>query len=306
MFELTEKVLLDLCKLNYFNPPTGEMVFFGLRGCLPFDTDNNSFAASHTMELASPDHISPRCTLGQWLPGGGIAVFVGSTVPHQKNVARAKTKGGSGTNRLMTGYYRDYRKGKHKATSPTGHSAFRQANKLPVRRSAHDLDYDNDDRVEYAMAFDNLHAAWCPGVDHPSFASAGCQVVVGYPACERRGNKPETGAWAAFRQSAYARAQDSFDYILLNGREANKLALSPASASHLPRARYGSKGPVVEQIQNALNAQGFSVGRADGDFGWRTLSSLLEFQEATFGTDADDGVVGPQTAASLGLSWTAV
>ena len=40
----------------------------------------------------------------------------------------------------MTGCYPDYRKGKHKADSNTGHDAFRQDNKLPIQRTADDID----------------------------------------------------------------------------------------------------------------------------------------------------------------------
>ena len=306
MFNLTEAILRRLCAINSFEPPASGMIFFGLRGCMPVDTDNTAFAASHALELADADHVHARCTLGQWKPGGGIAVFAGSTVPYLKNVEKARQKGGSGTNRLMTGYYKDYRKGRHKGTKPTGHDAFRQANKLPVRRSADDTDYDNDDRVEYTAAFDNLHAAWCQSPDQGYFASAGCQVVVGYPACGKRGDKPDTGPWKVFRDNAYALPQDSFDYILLNGRDARKVAAATDDAPHLPRLRYGSQGDAVEALQKALNGAGYNVGKVDGDFGWRTLSEVLEFQTDTFGDDADDGVVGPQTAQSLSMQWNAV
>lgn len=47
------------------------------------------------------------------------------------------------------------------------------------------------------MPFDNLHAGWCMGVESESFASAGCQVLVGFPKCSKRGTKPETGPWKA-------------------------------------------------------------------------------------------------------------
>jgi hypothetical protein len=63
----------------------------------------------------------------------------------------------------MTGYYSDYRRGKHKAGSETGHDAFRQVEGRPIRRTADDFDYDNDDRVEFSNPFDNLHAAWAWG-----------------------------------------------------------------------------------------------------------------------------------------------
>ena len=281
MFTLTEEDLLKLWEINQFALPKDRWIFFGLRGCLPVDDGNHGFAKAHKVELAATDYIHPRCTLGQWQPGKGFALFPGSTVPHQKNVASAKAKSGKGTNQLMTGCFKDYRKGWHKAGKPTGHEAFRQDNKLPIRRTADDLDYDEDDRVEYMQPFDNLHAAWSQGVDHQGFASAGCQVVVGFPKCKKRGaQSDDTGPWKVFKENAYAIDQDSFFYVLLNGRDAQRIA---AGGSASPRLRFGSKGDLVELVQQALKARGFYEGRVDQDFGPRNLRALLEFQTAEFG-----------------------
>jgi hypothetical protein len=301
MFLLTEDDIMKLWELNHFPTATDRWLFFGLRGCLPVDDSNHSFARSHRVKVETIDYVHPRCTLGQWQPGRGFALFPGSTVPHRSHVESSRTAGGAGSNQLMTGCYPDYRKGKHKAGSNTGHDAFRQDNKLPVRRTVDDLDFDADDRVEFEQPFDNLHAAWSQGVDHDSYASAGCQVIVGFPQCAKRGDRPDTGPWRVFKENAYAVAQNSFQYVLLTGHDAERIV--HATTPLVPRLRYGSKGPLVTLVQEALKKQRFYEGEIDDDFGIRTLRAVLSFQTAEFGPGADDGIVGAQTASALDLDW---
>jgi hypothetical protein len=302
-FIFTERHLRELCKLNSFLVPTADMVFFGLRGCLPSDHENHDFSAEHAVALTPVDYAHPRCTFGQWCPQDGtIALFPGSTIPHIKYVKISRERNGVGANQLMTGYYQDYRKGVHKAGTSTGHRAFRQTQARPIRRTADDFDFDSDDRVEFDNPYDNLHAAWCMGVDHDAYASAGCQVVVGYPKCAKRGDKPNEGPWKVFHENAYGLQQDSFPYIVLEGRDAHRIT-QIGSGSLSPRLRFGSQGSLVEKVQNALQREGFYEGRIDGDFGDRTLRAVLAFQTAKFGPDADDGVVGPITASALGVTW---
>ena len=301
MFLLTDEHLLRLWDLNAFPIPKDRWLFFGLRGCLPVDDGDHSFARAHAVKVEAVDYVHPRCTIGQWRPGGEFALFAASTVPHRKHVAASRPTGGAGTNQLMTGSYPDYRKGIHKAGTDTGHEAFRQDNKLPVQRSSDDLDFDTDDRVEFEQPFDNLHAAWSHGVDHESYASAGCQVVVGFPKCRQRENRPDTGPWKVFKENAYGIPQNSFFYVLLTGHDVERVA--HASAPLRPQLRYGSRGPLVTLVQQALKEKGFYEGEIDDDFGIRTLRSVLRFQTTEFGPSGDDGIVGPQTASALGLDW---
>ncbi|GGK72377.1 peptidoglycan-binding protein [Rufibacter glacialis] len=300
MFELREEHLVQLLDQNCFVKPSKGMVFFGLRGCLPIDLDDYSFSDKHLLQVANINYLNPRCTLGQWVPGKGFAVFPGSTVPSQTYVSKAKSRNGMGANQLLTGFYEDYRKGVHHAGSRSGHEAFRQVNKLPIRRTADDLDFDVHDRVEFMSPFDNLHSAWSMGVSD-GYASAGCQVVVGYPKCKSRKNQPNTGAWKAFHGNAYALPQDSFSYFLLEGRDAQKVALNGTS-SLTARLRYGSKGKLVTRLQEELRKKKFYEGRLDMDFGVRTLLAVLNFQATHFGLEASDGIVGPNTATALNLT----
>lgn len=306
VFKLSEKSVRRLCEINNFPIADGKMHFFGFRGCLPVDTDTSNFASEHDVRLAENDYIHPRCTIGQWLPKEGkIALFCGSTVPHIRYVKASKERNGLGANQLMTGFYKDYRKGVHKPGSPAGHPAFRQTEARPIRRTADDFDFDNDDRVEFMNPYDNIHAAWCMGINHDEYSSAGCQVIVGFPACEKRGENPDAGHWKVFKEKAYALDQERFPYILLNGTDAYRTSLNP-SARTPARIRFGSEGGLVEQVQQVLKQKRFYEGKPDGLCGNRTIRAILDFQTAVFGPNADDGVVGPVTASALGLSWPSV
>jgi len=301
-FSLTDKTLRRLCEVNNFNLPEDKMVFFGLRGMLPLNLEDHSFKGEQVVELVDVNYLNPRCTLGQWLPKEKkFAIFPGSTVPHQNYVSKSVSKKGDGANQLMTGYYSDYRKGVHKAGSPTGHDAFRQISSHPIRRTSDDFDFDNDDMVEYENPNDNIHAGWCMGLSSTNYASAGCQVLVGYPQCIKRGQQLATGPWKVFKKNAYDLPQKSFGYILLDGREAYRV-VSAGNLKVSARLRFGSQGELVNKLQKILKSKSFYEGNVDDDFGNRTLRAVLQFQTTSFGPNADDGIVGPQTASALKLS----
>jgi len=298
-----------LCHINNFIIKKDRMHFFGLRGCTPIDTDDLGFQKEHQLRLTQIDYTHPLCTIGQWLPQEGrIAVFPASTVPHIRYVKFSRERNGDGANQLMTGYYKDYRKGIHKPGGPTAHPAFRQTEAHPIRRTADDFDFDNDDRVDFVNPYDNIHAAWNMGVNHDVYSSAGCQVIVGYPACAARPHLADIGPWKVFKENAYAIQQESFPYILLNGLDAHRVDAQPGKKISV-RLRYGSEGALALEVQRALrdaNAGRFYEGKLDGIFGDRMLRAVLEYQTAQFGPQADDGVVGPVTAGALGITWQTV
>jgi N-acetyl-anhydromuramyl-L-alanine amidase AmpD len=64
-----------------------------------------------------------------------------------------------------------------------------------------------------------------------------------------------------------------------------------------PLCKRGSKGKVVESLQERLVALGYLGGRVDGDFGPMTEAAVKAFQGAK-GLNAD-GIVGPATWAAL-------
>jgi peptidoglycan L-alanyl-D-glutamate endopeptidase CwlK len=70
-----------------------------------------------------------------------------------------------------------------------------------------------------------------------------------------------------------------------------------------PVLKQGSSGPQVRQVQQLLARRGFRPGPADGYFGEATEAAVLAFQRSE-GMLAD-GIVGPRTAAALGIAGAA-
>lgn len=67
----------------------------------------------------------------------------------------------------------------------------------------------------------------------------------------------------------------------------------------MPTVRKGDRGEVVKLLQEALNAAGFTCGKADGIFGKNTLAAVKSYQKAK-GLKVD-GIVGPKTWGALGV-----
>lgn len=82
--------------------------------------------------------------------------------------------------------------------------------------------------------------------------------------------------------------------IVLTSVAANDTTVSAASV------KQGQKGQVVKTIQTKLKDKGYYSGSIDGVFGAKTLAAVKSFQKAS-GLKVD-GVVGPKTAAKLGVS----
>jgi putative chitinase len=68
--------------------------------------------------------------------------------------------------------------------------------------------------------------------------------------------------------------------------------------------RLGSRGPDVARLQHALRTRGFNPGATDGTFDDGTFAAVLAFQKSE--RLLADGIVGPRTAAALGLIERAV
>ena len=75
------------------------------------------------------------------------------------------------------------------------------------------------------------------------------------------------------------------------------LGLARADAAS---ASWGSKGEQVRQVQQRLIDWGYMKGTADGIFGQKTYDAVVQFQRKN--GLAVDGVVGPKTAAAMGIS----
>jgi hypothetical protein len=278
----------------------GAMTLFGLRGCSPANATGGGPASSHRLTAQPVDYVHPRCTIGYFLPGGGIAVYPGSTVPYGASVRARIGSGGEGVNQLCVGLHPGYTKGFHKQSSPERrHRALRMERRLPIQRTGDDADFDADDNVEFEAPYDNLHCAWTPSVDTPKYSSLGCQVVVGFP------RPTETGPWKELVGAIYAVGQDVFSYALFRGNEALFTATAPSTGGLPLVLRYGSVDAggddIVERVQEELRSLGLLTAAADGQFGFKTLSAVLAFQRSRLGRAAADGIVGPQTGAALGI-----
>lgn len=71
-------------------------------------------------------------------------------------------------------------------------------------------------------------------------------------------------------------------------------------AAEAASVSYGARGDDVKKIQTALKKWGYYKGSVDGIFGSGTLAAVKSFQKKN--GLAVDGVVGPKTAAALGIT----
>lgn len=78
------------------------------------------------------------------------------------------------------------------------------------------------------------------------------------------------------------------------------MLLGAAPSTGFVMLKRGASGPAVTAVQQRLQAAGFSPGAIDGKFGPGTESAVKMFQRARGLTV--DGIVGPKTAAALGVA----
>ena len=83
-------------------------------------------------------------------------------------------------------------------------------------------------------------------------------------------------------------------WLLLAALLAASFAAQAASLS------YGSRGEDVKKVQQKLKNWGYYKGEVDGVFGSATLAAVKYFQKQN--GLAADGIVGPKTAAALGIT----
>ncbi len=74
----------------------------------------------------------------------------------------------------------------------------------------------------------------------------------------------------------------------------------PSPSFSATAVKYGSQGQVVTNIQRRLKTWGYYNGSIDGVFGKQTEQAVREFQRKN-GAKVD-GIVGPETAALIGIS----
>lgn len=307
VFTISDHTLTKLFELNQFDKPSDcPLIFIGLRGCLPLDINDNQFKPHHVIQLREVDYKNLRCTFLQWnIIDQTIAVFAGSTVPSYNNIIGYRKTPPRKSNCMAPGYYKIYKKGKHRpANQRNWHDGFRQDGQgITIRRTYDNTVYDNFDEIMVSTGCDdNIHAAWTMDEDSGYFSSAGCQVIMGIPFCDatRSSQNDSKGPWKVFKENGYLVDQPAFPYALFSVSEAYKV--SQNIGKELPvRVKYGSSGEWVKIMQDKLIASNYLSGGSDGDFGTNTFNAVKKFQLDQFGEDAVDCIVGPVTAASLGI-----
>lgn len=118
-------------------------------------------------------------------------------------------------------------------------------------------------------------------------------------------NKLKSISYASFNPTGYygvMTRQAVMNYQRDNGLVADGIAgywtlMKLGIADVNSYLEYGSRGSNVVRLQNALCNKGFSTGKADGIFGYKTYSAVIGFQKANGLTQ--DGVAGPITQTKL-------
>lgn len=304
---LNEAHLVALWKRSLFPVDGRGRIVFGIRGARPVDFGGTDLADRHEIVPTSVNYRTMNCTLGHWLPGKGLALFPGSTVPFHSVVERKIAANGVGVNQMGFGRYIEYKAGWHKRSEgPGGHWALRQECPITLQRTGDDADYDLLDRWEAGrIAGDNIHCAFGMGPDDRipdnRFSSAGCQVVAGTVKKGVAGS--EAGPWARFIAPFLDDLgnQQSAEYVLFSEAEVTQM-IRNRNAGKTVILRMGSRGALVAKLQERLNAVAGTTLRVDGDFGAGTFLAVTDFQTATTGPASDDGVIGPATAERLGMT----
>ncbi|WP_197731860.1 peptidoglycan-binding protein [Rhizobium ruizarguesonis] len=304
---LAEAHLIALWKRSLFPIDDRYIIVFGLRGCRPVDYSGTGFASSHEIVVTPVNYRTMNCTIGQWRPSAGFSVFPGSTVPYGAIVTSHVGQGGSDVNQLGRGRYTRYLAGWHKRSEgSSGHWALQQDCPITLQRTGDDSDYDLLDRWEVGrIAGDNIHCAFHMGPDgkipDSRYSSAGCQTVAGTVVKGARGS--ERGPWKAFI-APFANSlgtQKGTEYVLFDALEAQQMIRNRYKDKSVI-LRIGSQGQLVERLQSALNSRLNLTLDVNGEFGVSTFQAVIDFQRKMFGDNADDGIVGLETAEELGFS----
>lgn len=237
-----------------------------------------------SIESKQIDHENMNCSF-ILIDRNKLMILQGSTTPHKKYLRKAIENNGKGANQLELGFYRYYSKGLHFPSEQTAHEALRQTRKQPVRRSSDNLSFDLNDRIEIANVNDNIHAAWC-NVNGKTHASAGCQVIAGYPDCKKR--KGNTSHWKLFHDYIYSLKQNEFNYLLVSFAWLERIVNNCMKELII----FGSNSDKVKSIQKFFNLF------QDGLYLSETYQKVLDFQKQN--KLLIDGIIGLETLSKMG------
>jgi hypothetical protein len=246
--------------------------------------------ADGTLNSDKPNQFNDRRLVIQILDG--VPAIIGNweatTEPGWRYTQRPMNAKGAA--RIKFGQYKAWRVGIH-GTSDRHEALIQIGGEVTVHRDFN-KDYQRvGDKMDAGYFGINQH--W--GYDLPSnnvyYASAGCLV-----GRSRQGHREFMKLIKQDRR--YQLNSDyTFYTTVIYGPDLMKDGdLSPA----LYLLKEGSSGPLVQQLQQHLQSQGFDPGPADGIFGLGTKAAVRAFQQNK-GLVAD-GIVGQNTWNALGLS----
>ncbi len=228
--------------------------------------------SSVSLQSAKIDYNHMRCVLGIWdLKNQRIYAAPGSTVPNEKQLRLAHSKGGKGANQLEPGFYQDFIKGEHLQGKARGHSALRQSASRFYRRPVNSWRITKNAPLFWGNPHDNLHCAWNLDPEQTGFSSAGCLVVAGWPACPRIEKQTENqGYWKEYHSRVYQSSQSRYPLLLLDYN-----ILLKAFVQKHPQIVFGSSGEVVRKVQTKLKKLGLYLGALNGHMDTRTYRSYV-------------------------------
>lgn len=309
-FRLTPRDLLSLFEANHFDFTESKepIILFGLRGCTLAQAPTSDFAADIELKEELPDHQSSHCVLGTLRADGtGIWATSGSTVPdveHMYQFVHHRRR----ANLLPTGLHL-YEVGRHGSDPAVWQpGALRQLQPVCVFRAEDQLSYrlpNAWDIMFNELVHDNIHAGIRDVCTNPPyFSSAGCQTIPGD--YDKQRTVP-FGAWAQFRRCAglaprpvlvdrFGGTRDDhrkFFYALLTGREARLASIGQVGACR--RLRFGSRGPAVGRLREALQASKGDV------FDQEIMMRLIKWQKERDAGVAD-AIVTSAVGQRLGIS----
>lgn len=274
-FVLTPEILGVLLSANDLSPiesprrMDATLVLFALRACTIVDQTQVGLPLEAVeLSVTETDHLRPKCVLGVWRRADNrVAVFSGSTVPNRYALtlqAAAFVRAGAGgpvwriANVLPTGRH-DFTVGAHGGWQPT---AFRSADLSgaatiqPALRSSTGQLAWRDLTLDAGTVLDNIHPAVTPADAHgAAFSSEGCLTLAERAPPLRWTARPPD--WKTFLAMAEVRHRPNRErrihsLALLTGAEA-WLAAQGSAASRL---RYGSRGPGVAALRQAMTMRG--------------------------------------------------
>lgn len=270
-FVLTPEVLGTLLSVNELTPiesprrMDATLVLFALRACAVVDPARIGTPLDAVeLSVVELDHLRPRCVLGVWHRiDNRIAVFSGSTVPNRHALALqasafARAEAGGPVwriaNILPTGRH-DFTVGSHGGWQP---AALRSAglNGVPIiqpalRSSTGRLNWQ-DLTLDAGAVLDNIHPAVTPVDAHgAAFSSEGCMTLAERVPPLRWSARPpdwKTFAFMAEMRQRPVGERRIYSLALLTGAD----AWLAAWGSPAPRLRYGSRGPGVANLGQAM------------------------------------------------------